>query len=151
MMKQKRIRLALAMLKARASFKICNYLWHVGQQAPQAGLFNLFAICIQTPLQHSNISVSILDGTDLLKTCYRKSTLNTCRIRKPKTLREWGNVFSKPYESVTTLWRLKELTKKQAKKAEPRLIQIPNGSLLVRQITHNPRDTTRPSPLVRAT
>ena len=39
--------------------------------------------------------------------------------------------------------------KKLAKKAEPRLIQIPNGSLLIRQITHNPQLTIGPSPLLR--
>ena len=37
----------------------------------------------------------------------KENTLGTCRIRKPKTLWEWGNVFSKPYASATTPWRLR--------------------------------------------
>ena len=37
----------------------------------------------------------------------KENTLGTCRIRKAKTLWERGNVFSKPYASATTPWRLR--------------------------------------------
>ena len=37
----------------------------------------------------------------------KENTLGTCRIRKPKTLWERGNIFSKPYASATTPWRLR--------------------------------------------
>ena len=80
----------------------------------------------------------------------KENTLGTCRIRKPKTLWERGNVFSKPYASATNPRRLRgkiDKTKSRQRKLNQDWFKSLTAHYLYNKLPIIP---TGPSPLVRA-